>query len=47
MTVHHRPARLVPVDTGYLDRRDRFLRGPEAFTQEQLLGFAEQVTHNP
>ncbi|WP_222195676.1 hypothetical protein [Modestobacter italicus] len=59
VTVHGRPAQLVLVDTGYLDQRGWYLQAqftdgttfvlqvPDAFTQEQVLEFAEQVTHNP
>ncbi|MGY1855684.1 hypothetical protein [Modestobacter sp. SYSU DS0290] len=59
VTVHGRPAQLVPVDTGYLDQRGWYLQAqfpdgttfvlqaPGAFTQQQVLEFAEQVTHNP
>ncbi|MCZ2849519.1 hypothetical protein [Modestobacter sp. VKM Ac-2978] len=59
VVVHDRPAQLVLVDTGYLDQRGWFLQAqfadgttftlqaPDAFTQEQVLEFAEQVTHRP
>ncbi|MGY1843343.1 hypothetical protein [Modestobacter sp. SYSU DS0875] len=59
VTVHGRPAQLVPVETGYLDQRGWFLQAqfpdgttftlqaPDALTREQVLEFAEQVTHNP
>ncbi|WP_164703218.1 hypothetical protein [Modestobacter sp. KNN46-3] len=59
VVVHGRPAQLVLVDTGYLDQRGWFLQAqftdgttftlqvPDAFTQEQVLEFAEQVKHRP
>ena len=59
VTVHGRPAQLVLVDTGYLDQHGWYLQAqftdgttfvlqvPDAFTQDQVLEFAEQVTHNP
>ncbi|WP_299959427.1 hypothetical protein [uncultured Modestobacter sp.] len=59
VTVHGRPAQLVLVDTGYLDQRGWYLQAqftdgttfvlqvPDAFTQDQVLEFAEQVTHRP
>lgn len=58
-TVHGRPAYLVRVETGYLDQEGWYLQAqfpdgttfvvqaPEAFTQEQVLAMAEQVTFNP
>lgn len=57
--VHGRPAYLVRVDTGYLDEEGWYLQAqfadgttfvvqaPEAFTQEQVVRMAEQVTFNP
>jgi hypothetical protein len=59
VTVHGRPAYLVRVDTGYLDQEGWYLQAefpdgttfvvqaPEAFTQDQLLAMAEQVTYTP
>lgn len=59
VTVHGRPAYLVRVDTGYLDQEGWYLQAnfadgttfvvqaPEAFTQEQVVQMAEQVTFNP
>ena len=59
VTVHDRPAHLVLLDSGYLDQRIWFMQAqfadgttfelqvPEAFTQEQVVEMAEQVTHNP
>jgi hypothetical protein len=59
VTVHDRPAHLVLLDSGYLDQRIWFLQAqfedgtvyelqvPDAFTQEQVVQFAEQVTYNP
>lgn len=58
-TVHGRPAHLVRVDTGYMDQEGWYLQAqfadgttfvvqaPEAFTQEQVLAMAEQVTYAP
>jgi hypothetical protein len=59
VTVHGRPAHLVLLDSGYLDQRIWFLQAqfadgttfelqaPEAFSQEQVLEMAEQVTYTP
>ncbi|TFV45993.1 hypothetical protein [Blastococcus sp. TF02A-35] len=59
VTVHGRPAQLVLCDAGYLGQRIWYLQAqfedgttftlqvPDAFTQEQVVQFAEQVTHNP
>jgi hypothetical protein len=59
VTVHGRPAHLVRVDTGYLDEEGWYLQAqfedgtvfviqaPGAFTQEQVVEMAEQVTYNP
>ena len=59
VTVHGRPAHLVQLDAGYLDQKIWFLQAqfpdgtvyevqvPEAFTQDQVVQLAEQVTHNP
>ena len=59
VTVHDRPAHLITLDSGYLDQRIWFLQAqfedgtvyelqaPDAFTQEQVVEFAEQVTYNP
>jgi hypothetical protein len=59
VTVHGRPAHLILLDSGYLDQRIWFLQAqfedgtvyelqvPEAFTQEQVVQLAEQVTYNP
>jgi hypothetical protein len=59
VTVQSRPAYLVRVDTGYLDREGWYLQAqfadgttftlqaPEAFTQEQVVQMADQVTYNP
>jgi hypothetical protein len=58
-TVHGRPAYLVMLDSGYLDQRIWFLQAdfadgttfelqvPDAFTEEQAVQMAEQVTYNP
>jgi hypothetical protein len=57
--VHGRPAQLVLCDAGYRDERIWFLQAqfpdgttfqlqvPDAFTQQQVVEFAEQVTHRP
>ena len=59
VTVHDRPAHMVLLDAGYLDQRIWFLQAqfddgtvyqlqaPEAFTQQQVVEMAEQVTYNP
>ncbi len=59
VTVHDRPAHLVLLDSGYLDEKIWFLQAqfadgtvyelqvPDAFTQEQVVELAEQVTYNP
>jgi hypothetical protein len=59
VTVQGRPAHMVLLDAGYLDQRIWFLQAqfadgtvyqlqvPEAFTQEQVVQMAEQVTYNP
>jgi hypothetical protein len=59
VTVHGRPAQLVLLDSGYLDQQIWYLQAqfadgttftiqaPEAFTREQVVQMAEQVTHNP
>lgn len=58
VTVDDRPAQLVAIDGGDLDRgwflQAQFADGqtfvvqaPEAFTQEQVLGLAAQVTYTP
>jgi hypothetical protein len=59
VTVNGRPAQLVQVDTGYLDQKGWFLQAqfpsgttfvvqaPDAFTQEQVVAMAEQVTFHP
>jgi hypothetical protein len=59
VTVHGRPALLVRVDTSYLDEEGWYLQAqfedgtvfvvqaPGAFTQEQVVEMAEQVTYNP
>jgi hypothetical protein len=59
VTVHDRPAHLVRLDSGYLDQEIWYLQAqfedgttfvlqvPEAFTQEQVVEMAEQVTYNP
>jgi hypothetical protein len=58
VTVQGRPAALVRVDNGPVERgwflQAQFedgtaftLQVPDAFTEEQVLEFAEQVTHNP
>jgi len=57
--VNGRPAQLVRLDAGtpldngwflqaqFADGTTFVVQAPEAFTQEQVLAFAEQVTHNP
>ena len=59
VTVQGRPAYLVRLDAGYLDQEMWFLQAqfadgttftlqaPEAFTQEQVVEMADQVTYNP
>jgi hypothetical protein len=59
VTVHGRPAHLIKMDAGYLDQKIWFLQAefedgtvyelqvPDAFTQEQVVEMAEQVTYNP
>jgi hypothetical protein len=58
VTVHGRPAQLVRTDNGPRDRgwylQAQFADGttfvvqaPEAFTEDQVVAFADQVTHNP
>jgi hypothetical protein len=59
VTVHDRPAHLIKMDSGYLDQKIWFLQAqfndgtvyelqvPDAFTQEQVVELAEQVTYNP
>ncbi|WP_346620857.1 hypothetical protein [Blastococcus montanus] len=58
VTVHGRPAQLVPVDNGpgtagwflqgqFEDGTTFTLQVPDAFTQDQVLEFAEQVTYHP
>ncbi len=59
VTVHGSPAHLVLLDAGYLDERIWFLQArfpdgtvyelqaPDAFTQEQVVAMAEQVTFHP
>jgi hypothetical protein len=59
VTVNDRPAHLIQLDSGYLDQKIWFLQAqfedgtvyelqvPDAFTQEQVVEFAEQVTYNP
>ena len=59
VTVHDRPAHLVQQDSGYLDQRIWFLQAefadgttfqlqaPDAFTQQQVVEMAEQVTFHP
>jgi hypothetical protein len=59
VTVHGRPAQLVLCDSGYLDQRIWYLQAqfengttfvlqvPDAFTREQVLQFAGQVTYIP
>jgi hypothetical protein len=59
VTVQGRPAYLVRVDTGHLDQEGWFLQAqfadgttftvqaPEAFTQDQVVRMADQVTYNP
>ena len=59
VSVHDRPAHLILLDSGYLDHRIWFLQAqfadgttfelqvPEAFTQAQVVEFAEQVTYHP
>jgi hypothetical protein len=58
-TVHGRPAHLVRVQTDYLNQEGWYLQAqfpdgttfvvlaPEAFTRDQVLEMAEQVTYNP
>ncbi len=58
-TGNDRPAHLVLLDSGYLDERIWFLQAqfddgtvyvlqvPDAFTQAQVVEFAEQVTYHP
>lgn len=59
VTVHGRPAYLVRLDSGYLDQEMWFLQAqfpdgttftvqaPEAFTEEQVVEMAGQVTYDP
>ena len=59
VTVQGRPAYLVRIDSGYLDQEMWFLQAefadgttftlqaPEAFTEEQVVEIADQVTYNP
>ena len=59
VTVQGRPAYLVRLDSGYLDQEMWFLQAqfadgttftlqaPEAFTQEQVVEMADQVTYSP
>lgn len=57
VTVHGLPARLVPTDHGpgmagwylqasFADGTTFTVQAPDAFTQEQVVEFAEQVTHD-
>ena len=52
-TVNGRPAQLVPTDEGWYlqaqfpDGTTFVVQAPEAYTEAQVIAFADQVTHNP